>query len=261
MTSLERGLDILSYIAAHGPTTAESISRAAQLPLSTTYRYVTTLRAKDYIADYEGHFDLGLKTLRMLRPQALHRCLAAIASPVIFDLVAKTDETVILTVRDGWSATCIELAEPRRAVRFSFRRGVSLSLHKGASAKPLLANMDPSFIRHYLEARVGWEEGQDAEAAWDDLVAVREKGFAITSSELDSGALGVGVPVFWDGEIAACLSAIGPSSRLTERKLREVVGHVKEAGVSLSEILSAPGSVDAVLHADELDTASTAGRQ
>jgi DNA-binding IclR family transcriptional regulator len=248
MTSLERGLDILSYIASNGPTTAEAISRSANLPLSTTYRYVTTLRAKGYIADYEGHFDLGLKTLRMLRPQALHRCLAAIASPVIFDLVSRTDETTILTVRDGWSATCIELAEPRRAVRFSFRRGVSLSLHKGASAKPLLAYMEPAFIRRYLEARVAWDEGEDADAAWDDLADVREKGIAITVSELDSGALGVGVPVFWDGEIAACISAIGPSSRLPERRLREIVGHVKEAGDRLTAILS---ETDVAAYADD----------
>ncbi|GAB3600159.1 IclR family transcriptional regulator [Microbacterium tumbae] len=240
MTSLDRGLDILSYIAAAGPTTAEAIARAAELPLSTTYRYVTTLRGKGYIADYEGHFDLGLKTLRMLKPQALHRCLAAIASPVIFELVAQTDETVILTVRDGWSATCIELAEPRRAVRFSFRRGVSLSLHKGASAKPLLAYMDQRFIHRYLEARVGWDEGEDPEAAAQNLADVREKGLAITVSELDSGAIGVGVPVFWDGDIAACISAIGPSSRMSERRLREIVSHVRAAGKKLTDILSEP---------------------
>ncbi|MFC7622643.1 IclR family transcriptional regulator [Microlunatus sp. GCM10028923] len=242
MTSLERGLDILSHIASHGPTTADAISRSAELPLSTTYRYVTTLRNKGYIADYEGHFDLGLNALRMLRPHALHRCLAALASPVIFDLVGKTDETTILTVRDGWSATCIELAEPRRAVRFSFRRGVSLSLHKGASAKPLLAYMDAPFIRRYLEARIAWDDGHDIETAWNDLADVRKKGLAITVSELDPGAIGVGVPVFWDGEIAACISTIGPSARMPERQLREIVGHTRAAGEQLTETLSAPST-------------------
>ena len=238
MTSLERGLDILSHIAINGPTTADSIAEASGLPLSTTYRYIMSLRKGGYIADYEGHFDLGLRTLRMLRPQALQRCLAAISSPVMFDLVKKTDETTLLTVRDGWSATCIELAEPRRAVRFSFRRGVSLSLHKGASAKPLLANMDAGFIRRYLDARVGWDEGQDPSATWDELADVRAKGLAVTVSELDPGALGVGVPVFWDGEIAACISVIGPSSRMPERRLRDIVGHVRDAGFQLTDILS-----------------------
>ncbi|GAA0991678.1 IclR family transcriptional regulator [Subtercola frigoramans] len=237
MTSLDRGLEILSHIALNGPTTPESIAADAGLPLSTTYRYITTLRNKGYIADYEGHFDLGLRTLRMLRPEALQRCLAAIASPVMFDLVAKTDETALLTVRDGWSATCIEIAEPRRAIRFSFRRGVSLSLHKGASSKPLLAFMDSAFIHRYLDSRVGWEEGQDPEATWQELADVRSKGVAITVSELDSGALGIGVPVFWDGRIAACVSLVGPSNRLADRRIRDAVGHVREAGARITELL------------------------
>jgi DNA-binding IclR family transcriptional regulator len=242
MTTLGRGLDVLSHIATNGPTTADDIAAAVGLPLSTTYRYITALRTGGYVADYEGHFDLGVQALRMLRPEALHRCLASICGPVMFDLVSTTQETALLTVRDGWSATCIELVEPRRAVRFSFRRGVSLSLHKGASAKPLLAFQDPVFIRRYLDARVGWIEDQDPEAVWNDLTEVRARGFAVTVSELDSGSVGVGAPVFWDGEVGACISVAGPAVRMNERRVRDVVGRVREAAVELGTLLSADPS-------------------
>jgi len=254
VSALDRGLDVLSHIAINGPTTADAIAAAVGLPLSTTYRYITTLRSSGYIADYEGHFDLGLRMLRVLRPEALHRCLAALSSPVMFDLVAKTQETALLTVRDGWSATCIELVEPRRAVRFSFRRGVSLSLHKGASSKPLLANMDAPFVRRYLEARVGWDEGQDPDKVWGELAEVRSRGYAITVSELDSGAVGVGVPVFWDGRVAACVSVVGPSSRFADRRAREILGHVRQAGEQLTELLTGdgvPGNESATMTAEE----------
>jgi DNA-binding IclR family transcriptional regulator len=237
MTSLERGLDVLGHIAEHGPATAEFIAEKAGLPLSTTYRYMVTLRSQGYIADYGGHFDLGVRMLRMLKPAALNRCLATMCSPAMFDLVAKTGETALLTVREGWTATCIAQAEPHRAVRFSFRRGVSLSLHKGASAKPLLANSDAAFIHRYLDRRVGWEEGLDPANNWADLSSIRERGFAVTTSELDSGALGIGVPVFWDGEIAACLSTVGPTSRLTERRLKEAVANTIATGKALTDML------------------------
>jgi DNA-binding IclR family transcriptional regulator len=237
MTALDRGLEVLSHIALHGPITAEAIAEESGLPLSTTYRYIVTLRAQGYVADYGGHFDLGVKMLRVLKPEALNRGLATISSPVMFDLVAKTSETALLTVREGWTATCIGQTEPHRAVRFSFRRGVSLSLHKGASAKPLLANMDGAFIKRYLDSRVGWDEGQDTAASWEELADIRTKGFAVTASELDSGAIGIGVPVFWDGEIAACLSVVGPSSRLSDRRLKEAVGHTMLAGRKLTDLL------------------------
>jgi DNA-binding IclR family transcriptional regulator len=263
MTSLERGLELLSHIAVHGPTTADAISEATGLPLSTTYRYITTLRERGYVADFEGHFDLGLRALRMMRTEALHRCLAALSSRVMFDLVASTQETALLTVRDGWSATCVELVEPRRAVRFSFRRGVSLSLHKGASAKPLLAYMDSTFVRRYLEARVGWDEGQDPSKVWDELDDVRKKGLAITVSELDSGAVGVGVPVFWDGEITACVSVVGPSARFADRRIRDIVDATRRAGRDLTALLSGDGAqteteVAAVAELQELGTGTSA---
>jgi len=238
MTSLDRGLDVLMHIANDGPMTAETVAERSGLPLSTTYRYLTTLRTQRYVVDYGGHFDLGVRMLRMLKPTALNRGLATLSSPVMFALVAKTNETALLTVREGWTATCIELTEPHRTVRFSYRRGVSLSLHRGASAKPLLAYSEPAFIHQYLDSRVSWEEDQDTTATLEQLGKIRDKGYCLTASELDSGAIGIGVPVFWDGEIAACLSLVGPTFRLNDRRLKEAVGHTIDAGRELSALLS-----------------------
>ena len=238
MTALDRGLEVLAHIAEHGPATAELIAEKSGLPLSTTYRYMVTLRSQGSIADYGGHYDLGVRMLRMLKPAALNRCLATMCSPVMFDLVAKTSETALLTVREGWTATCIAQAEPHRAVKFSFRRGISLSLHKGASAKPLLANSEPAFVHRYLDRRVGWDEGLDPAVNWNDLATIRQKGFAVTASELDSGAIGIGVPVFWDGEIAACLSIVGPSSRLADRRLKDAILQTVAAGRKLTDMLT-----------------------
>lgn len=239
MTALDRGLAILDYVSAHGPTTAENISDGIGLPLSTTYRYLNLLRGQHYLADYEGHYDLGTRMLRLLRGSALNRCLAALAGPTMFDLVAQVGETVLLTVRDGWSATCIERVEPHRAVRLSFRRNVSLALHLGASAKPLLACMDPRFIDEYLNSR---EPHSETEHIRTQLAAIRRDGIAITCGELDRDAVAIGVPVHWDGEVAACLSIAGPQVRLTGRRLREAEDLVRSAGRRVSELLS--GSPD-----------------
>jgi DNA-binding IclR family transcriptional regulator len=239
MTALDRGLAILDYVSAHGPTTAETIADGIGLPLSTTYRYLNLLRGQNYLADYEGHYDLGTRMLRLLRGGALNRCLAALAGPTMFELVAQVGETALLTVRDGWSATCIERVEPHRAVRLSFRRNVSLALHLGASAKPLLACMGPRFIDEYLGSR---EPQSDTEQVRAQLAAIRRDGIAISCGELDRDAVAIGVPVFWDDEVAACLSVAGPQVRLNGRRLREAEALVRSAGRRVGELLSArPG--------------------
>jgi DNA-binding IclR family transcriptional regulator len=238
VTALDRGLAILDYVAANGPTTAEAISEGIGLPLSTTYRYVNMLRGNNYLADYEGHFDLGTRMLRTLRAGALNRCLAALAGPTMFALVTRVAETALLTVRDGWSATCIERVEPHRAVRLSFRRNVSLPLHLGASAKPLLAHMDPQSIDDYLASRAPLSAKVDTDELRDQLAAIRRDGISSTSGELDRDAVAIGVPVYWDNEVAACLSVAGPRARLNGRRLRDTETQVRSAGAQITALLS-----------------------
>jgi DNA-binding IclR family transcriptional regulator len=237
MTALDRGLDILSYVGAHGPITAEVMARDLEMPLSTIYRYMNSLRDRGYLAPYEGHYDLGPQMMHLLHPAVMHRCLAHLAAPIMFDLVARTRETALLTVLNGSSATCIETIEPHRAVRLSFRRGVSLPLHAGASAKPLLAYMPGHLIDEYLY-RQHSADATEVDRIRAQLRNIRRRGMSVTTGELDSGALAVGVPVFWNGDVAACLSVAGPRSRFAERKLREAGVLVRAGGRTLSEALS-----------------------
>ena len=246
MATLDRALDILSYVGANGPTTAEAMSRDLGLPLSSVYRYMNGLRDKDYLAPYEGHYDLGPRMINLLHPAVLHRCLAHLAAPVMFELGAKGRETALLTVLSGTSATCIESIEPHRAVRLSFRRGVSLPLHAGASAKPLLANLPGHVIDEYLYRQYGTgpEGATEAVRVRQQLRNVRRRGLSVTHGELDSGALAVGVPIFWNGEVAACLSVAGPRSRFGDRKLHEASVLVRDAGRGLSNTLSDTDEVE-----------------
>ena len=55
-TALERGLRILSAVAETGETNAKSLAAALGLPLSTTYRYLKTLRQFDLVEEFGGRY-------------------------------------------------------------------------------------------------------------------------------------------------------------------------------------------------------------
>ena len=55
-TSLERGLRILSAIAETGETNAKNLAAALGLPLSTTYRYLKTLRSFELVEEFGGRY-------------------------------------------------------------------------------------------------------------------------------------------------------------------------------------------------------------
>jgi DNA-binding IclR family transcriptional regulator len=62
INSLEKGLDILScFDFQNNALSAQSISERLGIPLSTTYRYLETLKAKDFLSKIGvmGDYKLG----------------------------------------------------------------------------------------------------------------------------------------------------------------------------------------------------------
>jgi DNA-binding IclR family transcriptional regulator len=134
MSSLVRGLEILADIGDAGPSTVEQLSRRLELPLSTTYRYVSTLRSLGFLTEHEGRYGAGARLLQLVRRTDVDQSLARLADPLLLDLVDRTNETAILTVRVGTMAFCIHSVEPLRSVRLSFARGTTQPLPAWASA-------------------------------------------------------------------------------------------------------------------------------
>ena len=82
MSGMKRGLEILDAVAERGPMTVEAIADAVALPLSTTYRYIRTLRALDYLTASGSRYDVGPGMLGMLRRADTGAVLGRLALPL-----------------------------------------------------------------------------------------------------------------------------------------------------------------------------------
>lgn len=58
-SSLERGLVILEEIATAGDHTPATLTQATGLPVSTTYRYLRTLRDRGFVREDRGRYEPG----------------------------------------------------------------------------------------------------------------------------------------------------------------------------------------------------------
>jgi IclR family transcriptional regulator, acetate operon repressor len=222
------------------------------MPVSTTYRYVSSLRSLGFLSDNEGTYGAGPRLLRLVRQTDVDQSLARLADPILGELVDRTGETAILTVRVGTLAFCLHTVEPIRAVRLSFARGSTQPLFAGASAKPLLAHAGDRFIDDLIDsgAVTFSEQTPDAETLRRQLAQIRATGVCVTSSEVDADALAVGVPVSWGGSVAAALSVAGPIARFDKRKFATTVDLVIAGGAALERVLdgvATPGSAVAVM--------------
>jgi DNA-binding IclR family transcriptional regulator len=220
MTGLERGLQVLGVAAEHGPLTVDAIADLVGLPVSTAYRYVAILRSLGYLSRADGRYDVGARTLGLLRRGNVEAAMGRLATPMLVDLAERTGETVLLTVPVGWTATCVASANPGGRVRPVHRPGAVAPLHIGASAKPLLAHLPDRIVGDYLRFIAPTSApGTGPEGLRRQLAEIRRTGVCVTVGEPEPDGLGIGVPVFSARRIAGCLSVTGHRSHFPGKQI------------------------------------------
>lgn len=216
------------------------------MPRSTTYRYLQTLRSYGLVEEDESRgFRLGSRILQLARIARAGLGLSEVALPAMREVAAKTGEAVLLTRRSGSSVVCVERIESAHPVRLTYERGHVLPVHAGASAKVLLAFSTPEEIEEVLATarlkRFTARTVTDPRTLRKQLEEIRQQGYAVTDGEVDDGVRGVAAPIMAsDGRVVAGLSVAGPAFRMDDARLPAIVRAVREgadaAGKRLREL-------------------------
>ncbi len=244
-TTADRAIDILLLFTERQPVlTAIEVAENLGMSPSTTYRYLTSLRASGLIEEGEtnGEFRLGPTVFQLARIARKGLGLSEIALPVMRDLVAQTGESALLTRRSGPHVVCIERVESPHSVRLSYERGHVLPLHAGASAKVILAYLKPSEIDTVLNGkplpRYTQHTVTDPDILRSQLNAIRVAGYVVSDEEVDMGVRGVAAPILDSGgQVLAGVSIAGPAFRLNDTLLPTVIAEVSHAAQVISHRL------------------------
>lgn len=224
--------------------TAAEVGRRLGMSKSTTYRYLQSLRSSGLLEDdaERGGFRLGPLILRLGYIARRGTDLSAVALPVMRDLSAELNETVLLTRRHGAQVVCLERVESSAPLRISYQPGHLLPVHAGASATVLLAWADPQEVTEALGAgrlpRYTSSTVTSPRRLRKRLEEIRERGYAVSEGEVDEGVVGVAAPVFGaSGSVVAGLSAVGPAQRITPSVLGSVVASVRSSAARITSLL------------------------
>lgn len=226
-STVEKVLDVLLLFSESRPElTADRICELIDAPRSTTYRYIRTLRDKEFLEKTpSGGFCLGPRLLQLGRIARSKLDISNMALSVMEEIAKQTRETVLLTRLFGINAVCVERVEGPQSVRISFDLGQVQPLHGGASSKILLAYVDENEWDRYLKLpleRFTEHTVTDPEALKEQLRRVRKQGYCVSDSEVDLGARAVSVPITdGRGRVVGALSTAGPAFRMDDA----TVGH------------------------------------
>ena len=243
--SLERGLRLVEAVALNGARTSlAEAARRTGLHRSTAHHLLQTLVSLGYLRqDAETRaYELAAKPFQITGRIWSPEQLAAIAQPSLAELTRRSGEGSSFSVyRDG-AVTVVAKCEHDGPVRVVQDVGARRPLHCTAVAKAilpwvpepelagLLARM--RFARHTPKTLV-------TRAAFEaELRRIRAAGYALDDEEHIEGIRCIAMPVFGHaGQVLGSMCALGPKSRMTYQRLRELRQPLAELSASLSRRL------------------------
>lgn len=239
--AIERGLAVLSVIAAADGLTLTDLAQRAGLAPSTAHRVLASLESRRFVFHDEqrglwligvGAFEVGTAFLR-------NRRLAGIGRVVMHELMERTGETVNLGIEDDGEVVFISQVESHGALRAFFRAGSRGAIHASGVGKALLAQLTETRVREILHKR-GLAKFTDHTLVapaelFRELSEIRRRGWAIDNEERTLGMRCVATPIFNEyAEAIAGISVSGPAVRITPERTAEFGPLVKRAAEEIT---------------------------
>jgi DNA-binding IclR family transcriptional regulator len=234
--SVQRALSILSLLSEDEPTLSiREIVDATGLPKSTAIRMAQVLESNGLLWQDDAHrYVVGPSLLRLSRLAAKSWQVSANAHRALRQVAEACGETAHLYIRHGSRRVCIAQHEGRGALRHVVRSGDELPLWAGGVAKVLLIGALPELLRQVARTS---PHGLDHLATLERWVAgATEQGYGVSHGEREVGLSAVAVPLYGSAdEVIASLSVGGPTARLTEERIPELVRSLQTAAAGISE--------------------------
>jgi DNA-binding IclR family transcriptional regulator len=240
--SVDRALGILEVLARTGESGVTEIAVELGVHKSTAFRLVATLEAHRLVEQTtdRGRYRLGMGILRLAGATTARLDLVQEARPIARQLAADTGETVNIAVLAESSALYLDQVAGSSALQPHNWVGQHIPLHATSNGKVLLGGLDEAGLDSVLGKLATYTPqtitGRSQLRA--ELDRVREQGYAVAIDELEEGLTAVAAPIHnAHGDVVASMSVSGPSFRLPEDRVSEVVRQVIGAAREVSHRL------------------------
>jgi IclR family transcriptional regulator, KDG regulon repressor len=240
--SVSRALDIINIVSLKkdGLGVTE-IAKQMDINKSSVYRILSTLARYGYIEQDEetGRYKLGYKFLEVSSKLLESIDLRAEAKPYLRELENDTNEVIHLVVYDQGEVVYIEKLEGTETLRMHSKVGKRAPMHCTSVGKAILAHLPSSVVLDILE-RKGMPMHTDKTITdWDvflqELIQVKQKGYALDLEENEYGIRCIAVPIFDHlGKVIAAVSVSGPTIRMTDERIEQLQTRMLQIGKQIS---------------------------
>ncbi|HET6627239.1 MAG TPA: IclR family transcriptional regulator [Nocardioidaceae bacterium] len=240
--SVERAVTILEILARAGEAGVTELAGEIGVHKSTAFRLVSTLEQGGLVEQSEdrGKYRLGVGILRLAGATTARLDVVQEARPICRKLSADTGETVNIAVLSDRSAFYLDQFAGASALQPHNWVGQHIPLHATSNGKILLSGLPDDEVTRIVPSLPAHTDKTitTRRALRSELEKVRAQGFAVAIDELEVGLAAVAAPIRnAHGDVIASLSLSGPTFRLDEARVAELMPLLTSAAEEVSHRL------------------------
>ena len=209
-----------------------ALARKLGIAKSTAHRLAATLVAEGMLeqARENGKYKLGIALFRLGALMRRRMTVSNEARPYLYELRAKTNESIHLAVLDGTEIMYVYNLESTQAIRMRSDIGVRKPAYCTAEGQAILAFEPPQVVDRVIAAGLTPRTPNtiaSPEKFIKALAAIRQRGCAIEDEESELGMVCIAAPIRNDtGDVVAAVGIAGPAARLTKKAVAAFIPHV-----------------------------------
>ncbi len=240
--SLERGLSLIEIVGgSNGPLGLAEIARRSGLHRSTAHHLLQTLVSLGYLRQDGATrcYELAAKLFQLTEQIWTPEQLGVLARPFVSELARISGEGASCAAYHEGIVRIVAKFEQERPMRVVDNAVAARPIHATAVARAIVAFMP----KRELDAMLGtltYEQFTPRtivkrRALEIELGRIRTSGVAFDDEEHIEGIRCIAAPVrIYNGQVIASLCAVGPKSRMTRQRLRELKTPILELAAALS---------------------------
>jgi DNA-binding IclR family transcriptional regulator len=225
--SLDRGLDILEYVAGcPEPPSFSQLLTSLGIPRSSLFHLLTNLLSRNFLERDPGteRYRLGSGVARLAR-KLRKPSLGDQVTPYLGQLSAEVSETCGFYVRVADAVEVVASAISTQALSYTMKVGVSAPLYAVSAGKIMLAESGAEELNGYL-ARVALtpvtpHTARSKNRLKKEIAEVRAGGFAYSHEEFTLGITAIATAVRGERNFHGAINLAVPTARFTPARHAE----------------------------------------
>jgi len=232
MNTVDRVIGIVSYLVdKEKPLSIAEISRDLQLNKSGVYRILRFLKEARWVSQQPdtGLYYLGPGIVKLSSAILSKYDIRSASQPYLEEVCKITKETALLNLRIGYERIIIDQVVPSNDMLYLVPFGKRMPLWLGSTGKAILALLPEEEIGIALDyikksGQPGYASGEQTNIGKirQQLEKVKEDGFAVSTGEVVSGAIGIAAPIFRrDHKVVGSLAMATPARKLSRSEVKK----------------------------------------